>query len=389
VTEPLPAEPQGFRTAVLASGVKPEGYDLTVVVSDRPASGAAVFTRSRTCGPAVTVGREHAAGGALRAVVVVSGNANVATGEQGLADTREIVEAVAAAYDLPAGSVLPAMTGVIGRHLPMDRLRPALARLGGEARTGALHLAARGIMTTDTTVKLRHARVGDAVLVGMAKGTGMIAPDMATLLAFFFTDAEVAPDRLDAMLREAVGSSFNRISIDTDTSTSDTVAILANGAAGPVDDAAFATALTDMAVALALDVVRDGEGVTKLVEVRVTGASSSAAAEAVARAVADSPLVKTAVFGADPNWGRVVMAVGKCADVTDVDPSRLRISFGDQVVYHPAGIASDAELEKLREYLAGPEVEIGIDLGAGQAAARVWGCDLSYEYVRINGEYTS
>jgi glutamate N-acetyltransferase/amino-acid N-acetyltransferase len=386
---PLPVEPRGFRTAVLAAGLKPAGYDLTAVVSDRPAAGAAVFTRSRTCGPAVTIGRAHAADGVLQAVTVVAGNANVATGAQGLADMHEVVDAVATGFGIPAASVLPAATGVIGRYLPMPTIRPHLARLPEVAATGALHLAAYGIMTTDTVAKVRHATVGDAVLVGIAKGAGMMAPDMATLLAFFFTDAEVAPDRLDAALRVAMDRSFNRISIDSDTSTSDTAAVLANGVAGPVDEAAFEEALTDLATLLAQDVVREGEGVTKLLEVRVTGASTDAAARTVARSVVDSPLVKTAVFGADPNWGRVVMAIGKCTDVADVDLDRLRLAFGDLVVYDRTRIADDAVLRDLAEYLTRPTVVISIDLAAGQGSAVVWGCDLSYEYVRINGEYTS
>jgi glutamate N-acetyltransferase/amino-acid N-acetyltransferase len=358
-------------------------------VSDRPAAGAAVFTRSLTCGPAVTIGREHVAGGVLQAVAVVSGNANVATGAQGLADLREIVGTVAAAFGIPETSVLPAATGVIGRRLPMATIRPHLAGLAGAARPGALHLAAQGIMTTDRSPKARSTTVGDAVLVGIAKGAGMIAPDLATLLAFFLTDADIAPDRLDALLRAAVGASFNRVSIDTDTSTSDTVGILANGAAGPVDEATFAAALTRLATDLAKDIVRDGEGVTTLVEVRVTGARTDANAARVARAVADSPLVKTAVFGADPNWGRVVMAVGKCTDVTEVDLDRLRISFGDVAVYDATRIADDAALRDLTAYLHGPEVVIGVDLAGGDGSAVVWGADLSYEYVRINGEYTT
>lgn len=333
------------------------------------------------------MGREHVAGGTLRAVVVNSKNANVATGPAGLEDCRETCRLAAAQLGVATSEVFPCSTGVIGRPLPMERIRAGLGGIRAELVPGGLEQFARAIMTTDTRPKMRCARLGEAVLVGCCKGSGMIEPNMATMLAFFFTDAALPREDLAGLLRAAVDVSFNMVSVDSDTSTSDTAVILANGQAGPVDTAAFGRLLSAMAVELAQEVARDGEGATKLLEVAVQGAPDAAAARRVAKSVVNSPLVKSAVWGADPNWGRVAMAVGKCFDLP-IDPDRVRIAFGGTQVYPGAALDREA-LGRLAAYLQGDTVRIDVALGLGAAGATVWGCDLTPEYVHINGDYTT
>jgi glutamate N-acetyltransferase/amino-acid N-acetyltransferase len=249
--------------------------------------------------------------------------------------------------------------------------------------------AARGIMTTDTHPKLAAATVAGsrARVVGIAKGVGMIEPDMATLITLMFTDAEIDAPSLDVIFRRVIDHTFNSVSVDTDTSTSDTAAVLASGAAGPVDTAAFEVALHEVALALTKMVGRDGEGATTLLEVHVDTARDDAQAKRVAKAIVNSPLVKTAVHGADPNWGRVAMAVGKCSDDTDIDQERVVIRFGDQEVY-PRPV-DEAGLERLSAYMRGDDVRIHVSLGTGAAEWTVWGCDLTDGYVRINADYTT
>ncbi|GAC1390798.1 MAG: bifunctional glutamate N-acetyltransferase/amino-acid acetyltransferase ArgJ [Ktedonobacteraceae bacterium] len=380
--------PQGFRSCAKNVGIKDETYDFTVIASDVPASAAAMFTQSRFCGPAVIVSREQVSDGQLQACVITSKNANVATGEQGIANAREIVRLVAVELGIAERDVLISSTGVIGRQLPMECIRQGIQGLKSEMHAGQLELSAQAIMTTDTRPKIRSCQVGNAVLVGMAKGVGMIEPNMATMLSYFITDARIAPDTLKALLKEAVAVSFNMVSIDTDTSTSDTVAILANGVAGEVDVEDFGQALRTMAIELAKDLARDGEGATKLLEVLVERAASFEQAKRVAKAIVNSPLVKTAVFGADPNWGRVAMAIGKCDEQKDITPEKVSIAFGAIPVYNGKSLGED-NLEQLKAYLQGSEIIIRVALGLGEASATVWGCDLSYEYVRVNGEYTT
>jgi len=335
----------------------------------------------------VTVGRAHVVDGRLRALIVNSKNANVATGPAGLEACRETCRLLGTELDIPATDVFPCSTGVIGRPLPMDRIRAGIAGVRAQLAPGGLDVFARAIMTTDTHPKVRCARLGDAVLVGCCKGAGMIEPDMATMLAFFFTDAELPAERLRGALRAAVDLSFNMVSVDTDTSTSDTAVVLANGQAGPVDPDAFGRLLTAMAIELAQEVARDGEGATKLIEVAVQGAPDKDAARRAAKSVVNSPLVKSAVWGADPNWGRVAMAIGKCFDLP-LDPDRVRIAFGGTDVYAGADLGPEP-LRRLADHLRGDRVRIDVDLGLGAAAATVWGCDLTPEYVHINGDYTT
>ena len=385
----LAFQPRGFRSCAKSIGIRDSTLDFTVIASDVPAVAAAMFTQSRFCGPAILVGREHVADGRLQAFVINSKNANVATGEHGLANTREIVQLVAGELGITPEDVLPSATGVIGWQLPMEKVRNGIRNLAREMQPDQLDRAALAIMTTDTRPKMRAVRIGDAVLVGIAKGVGMIEPNMATMLSYFMTDARIAPDVLKECLREAVERSFNMLSIDTDTSTSDTVAIMANGLAGDVDLDEFRRVLTVMATELAKEMARDGEGATKLIEVTVEQASSFAQAKRVAKSIVNSPLVKTAIFGADPNWGRITMAIGKCEEQTEIVPEKVSIAFGNLPVYRQGRALKEDNLEKLTAYMSNSEVRISVSLGLGVSSATVWGCDLSYEYVRINGEYTT
>lgn len=386
------ALPSGFTAHVANVGIKDDTDDFVVIASDRPCAASAVFTRSRFVGPSVVVSREHVADGRLQAVVVVSKNANVATGRRGLADARELATGVGRAVDCPAHDVLVTSTGVIGRPYPMDRIRTHLAALRRPFPDTTADAAARGMMTTDTHPKTAATTVttlagGTARVVGLAKGVGMIEPDMATMLAFVLTDAGVDRTALDGAFRSVVDRTFNSLSIDTDTSTSDTAAVLANGTAGPVAVDELARALSTVCLDLTRQLAADGEGATTLLVVSVSEARDDDQARRVAKAVVNSPLVKTAVHGADPNWGRVAMAVGKCSDDVDIDQERVRIRFGGREVY--PGSVDETDLAALEDYLRGDEVAIGVDLGIAEGTWTVYGCDLTDGYVRINADYTT
>jgi glutamate N-acetyltransferase/amino-acid N-acetyltransferase len=381
-------QPQGFLSAAKNVGIKDETLDMTVIYSTVRARAAAMFTRSRFPGAPVIVGRAHISDGYAQAIVVNSKNANVATGQRGIDDAVEMCRLVASELDIDSRDVLPFSTGVIGRHLPMDKIRAGLKGIRDEIRPNNLELAARAIMTTDMYPKYISRQVGPAVVAGIAKGAGMIEPNMATMLAYVMTDADLPPQVMRPMLRRVVDRSFNAVSIDTDTSTSDTVVLLANGLAGPVNRRAFEGALVEVCEHLAREIARNGEGASKLLTVQVSGAKHARQAKFVAKAVVNSPLVKTAVYGCDPNWGRVVMAVGKCADERDIEPNRVTIRFGTDTVF-ALGSPVECDLESLRKYLGQPEVEIGVDLGIGSASARVWGCDLTEGYVKENAYYTT
>jgi glutamate N-acetyltransferase/amino-acid N-acetyltransferase len=388
--------PRGFRAAAVAAGIKAEGLDLALLAADRTCSAAAVFTTNRATAAPVIVSREHLAGGRARAVVVNAGCANAATGEQGLADAREMAAATARALACAPGEVVVASTGVIGVTLPMEKVRKgiAAAAAGLGAQNGAA--AARAIMTTDTRpkeavagfpVEGAEARVG-----AMAKGAGMIAPNMATMLAFFTTDADVEASLLGNALREAVGESLNRITVDGDTSTNDMAVILASGAVGPRIDGggtcydAFRGALTRAARGVAEMIVRDGEGATRLAEVRVEGARSAGEADRVARAVAESPLVKTALHGGDPNWGRILAAVGRSG--VDLDIGTVDIWLGEVWVAERGRARVYEEADAHAAVTADP-VRIRIRLGEGPASGWMWTCDFSRDYIDINAHYRS
>jgi glutamate N-acetyltransferase/amino-acid N-acetyltransferase len=383
------ALPSGFQSYVTNVGVKDSSQDFTVVASDRPCAASGVFTQSRFAGPSVVISRSHVADLAAQAVVVISKNANVATGAEGTRNAEEITRGVAARLGLNEEDVLIASTGVIGRQYPIENIRAGIAGLPSPLPDNDAEEVARGIMTTDTVHKIASATVAgsSARIVGVAKGVGMIEPNMATLIAMVFTDAAVEPQLLDSTFRSVINRTLNCVSVDTDTSTSDTAIILANGAAGSVDIAAFETSLHEVLLHLTKSIARDGEGAETLIEVLVDNARDTEQAKTVAKAIVNSPLVKTAVHGADPNWGRVAMAVGKCSQYTDIDQEKVVIRFGTQEVY-PTQV-NESGLAQLSEYMRGADVTIHVSLATGTSSATVWGCDLTDGYVRINADYTT
>lgn len=375
----------GFAGVTGNARVKDGVPDISLVHATGATTSAAVFTRSRFAGPSVRVSRECDTGG-LRAVVVVSGNANVATGERGLADARELQRWAAARAGCRPEQVLVASTGIIGVPYPIETVRERLAALPGSGPVD-LDAVARAIMTTDTRAKVVSRRVGAASIVGIAKGVGMIEPNMATMLSFVYTDAEVAAGDLDRVFRAVVERTYNAVSVDTDTSTSDTAAVVASGVGGPVDLAAFERALLEVCTELVRMIASDGEGASTLIEVRVTGARDDAQAKLVGKAIVNSPLVKTAVHGADPNWGRVAMAVGKCETETDILEENVRIAFGGQETYPT--LPTPERRAELKAYLQNDAVLIEVDLGIAAGEFTVYGCDLTEGYIRINADYTT
>ncbi len=387
--------PAGFACHVGNIGMKDDTDDVMVLAADRVSAAAGVFTKSLFSGASVRRSQANVADGRVQAVVVVSKNSNVATGEQGERDAANLASRVAELVGCEPDQVLVGSTGVIGVPYPEGKVDAYFDRLiaepGPALDSNDAEAAATAIMTTDTHPKTASASAGAATVVGIAKGSGMIEPDMATMISVITTDADIAPDRLDAMLRRVCDVTFNALSVDTDTSTSDMVVMLANGAAGPVDEADLEAALGAVSLDLTRQLAFDGEGAETLIVVTANGARDDAQAKRVAKAIVNSPLVKTAVHGRDPNWGRVAMAIGKCSDETDIDADRVKIRFGNQEVYPtPATAAALAELE---EYLASDEVLISVDLGIrsdGTAGSfTVYGCDLTDEYVRINADYTT
>ena len=394
---------EGVRFASVAAGVRyPGRTDVTLALFDSPAQVAGVFTRSKCPSAPVDWCRAKLKGGLARAVVVNSGNANAFTGHRGLSAVEEIAAAVAKATGAPAEQLFMASTGVIGEPLEASRITRVLDTLVKEAKPDAMMDAARAIMTTDTYPKVatRTVKLGDAdvTINGMAKGAGMIAPDMATMLSFVFTDAPIDAPVLQSLLSKSVEGTFNAITVDSDTSTSDTLMMFATGAAAGhgaphiVDAAdlrlsAFRLALDEVLLNLAHQVVRDGEGARHFVEVRVEGAESREAAKRIGMSIANSPLVKTAVAGEDANWGRVVMAVGKAGEKAERD--KLQIFFGDIRVAN-AGLRDPEYSEAATStYMKNQDIVITVKLGIGEANATVWTCDLTKEYIAINGDYRS
>ena len=380
-------QPQGFLSVAKNVGIKDETLDLTVIHSTVRARAAAMFTRSRFPGAPVIVGRRHIANGLAQALVINSKNANVGMGKQGIDNAIETCRIVGEELGVDPYDVLPFSTGVIGRALPMDKIRAGLRGIRSQLKPDNLKLAAEAIMTTDKYPKYFSCRVGPAVIAGIAKGAGMIEPNMATLLVYLMTDAELPRAAVRPMLRRVVDRTFNCTSIDTDTSTSDTVVLMANGLAGKVKLGQFEKGLLEVCEYLTKEIARSGEGATKLITVDVKGAKTGTQAKRVAKCVVNSPLVKTAVYGCDPNWGRVIMAVGKSFDPS-VEPTKVTVRFGDTNVFKK-GSPVECDLEALRQYLGQSEVVIGVDLGIGKASARVWGCDLTEGYIKENAYYTT
>jgi glutamate N-acetyltransferase/amino-acid N-acetyltransferase len=390
--------PRGFLFAAATAGIKLSGApDLGLATAPAGASAAALFTTNRVVAAPVITGRANLAAtrGRLRAVLVNSGNANCATGKKGLQAANLSCRHVADALNCRPEEVFPSSTGVIGVPLPVERILQALPQLADSRGDSPEHVCsfARAIMTTDTRIKTASAsfRAGKAEIrfLGVAKGAGMIHPKLATMLVYLFTDAKATPTQLRPLLAEACRASFNRISIDGDTSTNDTVLLLASGGSGagisaPAERKRFASALTEICQSLARQIVADGEGVQHIVALKIEQAASESEAEQVARTIANSPLVKTAWAGADPNWGRVLAAVGYSS--APIKPERVSIFFGPHQVCRNGEKAAFDE-KQVHEYLMQPELEIRVRLGRGRATATFWTCDLTTEYVKINAEY--
>ena len=389
----------GILAGGVVAGIKPSGKkDLALIYSSTPARAAAVFTSNQVKGAPVLVSSEHVRGGQAQAIVASSGCANVCTGEQGIADAREMTRIVGDLLRIPAGHVLVAATGVIGMPLPMDKIRAAMPHLVKSLSPQGGRAAAEAIMTTDTKPKEAAVRVeiaGRPVTIGgIAKGVAMLEPHLATMFCFVASDAAVARGALAPVLRRAVDRSFNRTTVDSDQSTSDTVAVLTNGLAEntPLETGSrgirqFALGVDAVMTKLARMLVGDAEGATKLVTVAVRGAANGKDALNAARAVANSPLVKTAINGQDPNWGRIMMALGKSP--ARIDPGKVAIAFGDERLVERGMQKEGVRIERIREIMGLSEYEISIDLGLGRGEDRVWTCDLSEEYVRLNSKYTT
>ncbi|GAA5444245.1 arginine biosynthesis bifunctional protein ArgJ [Microbulbifer sp. NBRC 101763] len=389
---------KGVRLASVPARIKDwQRDDLLLIEISKEASVSATFTQNSFCAAPVVVAKEHISKGNVRALLINAGNANAATGSRGLSDAQACCEAVARAINMRAEQVLPFSTGVIGEHLPLQRLLDAIPRAAEQLSDSGWDGAAKAIMTTDTHPKTasRTLEIGgeEITVVGIAKGSGMIQPNMATMLAYVATDAHVAQPLLDKMVKEAVNASFNRVSVDGDTSTNDACVLIATGATGSQiensEDRAYSAlmgAITQLHIELAKAVVKDGEGATKFVIVQVEGAASSAEALRVAFEVGESPLVKTALYASDPNWGRLVMAIGN-AIPESLDTTKVNI-YLDQVQVVEAGGRSVNYLEEQGEQVfSKPEFTIRIELGRGNCSEHVWTCDFSHEYVTINAEY--
>ncbi len=381
-----PVFPRGFRCASRNVGLKPTARDLTLFVSDVDAAAAAVFTRNHFPGAPIILGRETIKGGVLRAVIANSKVSNVATGAKGVENARRMASAAAAELGTTPDRVLVSSTGVIGVQLPIEKIEAGVVGMATDLQLDPM-VGAEGIMTTDSHPKALSAAVGDATITWVAKGSGMIEPNMATMLSYIFTDAAFDATTLDRLLRAAVAPSFNMLSVDTDTSTSDTCAILANGLAGAVDEAAFLQALIAGCTRMTEILARDGEGAEHLLRVKVTGARDAREADVVAKSIVNSPLVKTMVHGADPNVGRLLMAVGKCFDCTIQPATTDAWINGYQVVGRGERLSFDDAV--VRETLSREVVDIAVSLGVGDGAATAYGCDFTKGYIEENAAYYS
>ncbi len=391
--------PKGFLYAGAASGIKTDGRkDLAIIYSEAPAVAAGMFTTNAIKAAPVVVSMNHLKKGTKRVIVANSGVANAATGQNGIKDVNEVIDAYARGFQVKSEEVLVASTGVIGRRLPVEKITAQISSLKNDLSRQGFMDAVRAIMTTDTVPKYGSRRLKingkEVILTGFVKGSGMIQPSMATMLAFFTSDAAITQAALRKALLHATERSFNRITIDGEMSTNDTVLVLANGLAQNdtiAEDGKsyqlFEQALMDLSKELIEKMVKDGEGASKVIEVNVQGAKTEEDARTVAFRLANSPLIKTAFFGEDPNWGRIVATVG--AACSYANESSLKIWIGKQVVFNSGkGIDNDALL-KVRNSMKNRTIQLTIDLGAGSKAFNVMTCDLTYDYVRINSTYTS
>ncbi len=383
--------PQGFSWFGKNIGIKDESLDFGGIASQVPCQASGMFTQNTQCGAPVVVGRQHLENGILQAVIVNSKNANVATGTKGIEDSQMICRWVAKELGIKPEDVLPSSTGIIGKLLPMDCIKQGCVNLEKDFQSTpqAFKNFACAIMTTDTQPKFASCQIGDATLVGVVKGSGMIAPNMATMLAYFATDADFSAAELKTMLHQVVEKTLNRVSIDGDTSTSDTAVILSNGLAGRVKKEEFEQKFLEMSRWLSKELVKDGEGVSKVVELVVSGAVDQRQARLTAHQIINSPLVQTAIHGADPNWGRFIMAIGNVSDYV-VPIEHIQITFDKTLTINAQIVQQQPEfLERIAQSLKQAEIHIEISLGQGTFQETVWGGDLTAEYVRINSEYST
>lgn len=387
----MTALPRGFRAATQLARIKPSNTskpDLALLVSDQPGRAHAVFTKNLLLGAHIHVCREHLqrSGGQVRAVLVNSGNANCATGDAGIDDARTACAEVARRVGCPMEQVLFLSTGVIGARLPMDRLLAALPPLVDGLAEGTMDAFSRAIMTTDTFPKTAEAERAGMRVVGAAKGAGMVHPDMATMLGFLLTDAGFGGSP-SALLSRVADQSFHRVTVDGDTSPNDTVVLWSSGVMPAAPELLHQEAFTEVGQALSRMIAKDGEGATRLVTVEVRGAASEAEAVLAGRTIATSPLVKTAIHGRDPNWGRILAAAGRSG--AKLRTEQARVWVGNAVVYERGQPRPSEEAEAHRHLEQEKEVVVGVDLGLGSAQADVWTCDFSADYVRINADYRS
>lgn len=401
VTTGCVVAPKGFLAGATYCGIKTvkDSFDVGVIFSECPATGAALFTTNQICAAPVKLGREIVRKGHVRAFVINSGNANACTGEQGYRDAEEMARVAAEHLKISENEILIASTGIIGRPLPMDKvsagIKAAAASMGNTLSHG--NAVARAIMTTDTRQKDIAVKIKidnkEVILGGIAKGAGMIAPNLATMLCFITTDISMPASLLHECLRNSVESSFNRITIDGHTSTNDTIAIMANGASGvnissrDADKSllhAFQQGLDYVTGNLSKAIVKDGEGATKFIQIDVVGAKSRSDATKIARSIADSPLVKTAIHGEDPNWGRIVSAAGYAG--IELDETRTNLYINDILIF-TKGMPAECDLDTLSESMKKYDIQIRLELGLGDCKDTVWTCDLSHEYITINAEY--
>jgi glutamate N-acetyltransferase/amino-acid N-acetyltransferase len=394
--------PRGFRFGAAKAGLKASGRDdFALIVADAPSSAAAAFTSNRVTAAPLILDKEHlrTTGGMVRVVAINAGNANCAAGQAGVDAARATCEAAAQVFHCRPEEVFPSSTGVIGVPLPAEKLMAALPGLAASMGADFDHFqqVAQAILTTDTVEKTAFARIeieGKEVrIAALCKGAGMIHPQLvphATMLVYILTDADIESAILNGYLRESIEVSFNRISVDGDTSTNDTVLLLASGASGAVlgpENAAFAAALTQVCTSLARQIVADGEGITHVVELRIEGAATDADAVKIAKAIAHSPLVKTAWAGSDPNWGRLVAAIGYSG--AQIDPERIDIRFGELIICRDGGRAAEFDEAAAHAYIAQPEFSITIQLHQGAGNCVFWTTDLTHEYVSINADYST
>ena len=396
MAQPLPQIP-GVRLSAVPAKIKNwQRDDLLLIEIAEGASVSATFTQNAFCAAPVLVAKEHIRQGNIRALLINAGNANAATGERGLKTAEQSCEGVAKALGIEAQQVLPFSTGVIGEHLPVQKILDALPAAVDNLQADAWDSASRAIMTTDTRPKTASRTLdidGETITIaGIAKGAGMIQPNMATMLAYVATDARIAQPLLDALVKEAVGASFNRISIDGDTSTNDACVLIASGAAGSEIEsgseayAQLKAAIVDVHIELAQAIVKDGEGATKFVTVQVNNATNSKEALRMAFEIGESPLVKTAMYASDPNWGRLVMAIGN-AGAENLDTSKISVFLDDVQIVEAGGRADSYTEEAGLKIFEQLEFTITVDLQRGDACEHIWTCDFSHEYVTINAEY--